>query len=83
MNGPGATRSRTTPFSASFSATNFRMANREHTRKEAEPRLRRDHSPDGYILTANHVVDGADEIKVAIGDDKKEYTGQNHRHRSQ
>jgi len=31
-------------------------------------------SPDGYILTANHVVDGADEIKVAIADDyKKEY----------
>jgi serine protease Do len=32
-------------------------------------------SPDGYILTANHVVSGADEIKVAIADDnKKEYT---------
>ncbi|MFZ1072114.1 MAG: DegQ family serine endoprotease [Verrucomicrobiia bacterium] len=25
-------------------------------------------SPDGYILTANHVVDGADEIEVAVGD---------------
>ena len=33
-------------------------------------------SPDGYILTANHVVDGADEIKVAIGDndDDKKFT---------
>ena len=32
-------------------------------------------SPNGYILTANHVVDGADEIKVSIAnDDKKEYT---------
>jgi serine protease Do len=32
-------------------------------------------SPDGYILTANHVVSGADEIKIAIADnDKKEYT---------
>ena len=32
-------------------------------------------SPDGYVLTANHVVDGADEIKIAFGDDtKKEYT---------
>jgi serine protease Do len=32
-------------------------------------------SPDGYILTANHVVNGADEIKVSIAnDDKKEYT---------
>jgi serine protease Do len=31
-------------------------------------------SQDGYILTANHVVDGADEIEVAIADNKKEYT---------
>jgi serine protease Do len=32
-------------------------------------------SPDGYILTANHVVNGADEIKVSFTDDnKKEYT---------
>lgn len=31
-------------------------------------------SPDGYILTANHVVDGADEIKVGIQNDKTEYT---------
>jgi serine protease Do len=31
-------------------------------------------SPDGYILTANHVVEGADEVKVAIDDGKKEYT---------
>ena len=32
-------------------------------------------SPDGYILTANHVVDGMDEIKVAVGDsDSKKFT---------
>ena len=31
-------------------------------------------SPDGFILTANHVVDGMDEIKVAIPDSKAEYT---------
>ena len=32
-------------------------------------------SPDGYILTANHVVDGADEIKVAVGDsDSRKFT---------
>jgi serine protease Do len=31
-------------------------------------------SPDGYILTANHVVEGMDEIKVGIPDSKQEYT---------
>lgn len=31
-------------------------------------------SPDGYILTANHVVQGADEIKVGIPNDKTEYS---------
>jgi serine protease Do len=31
-------------------------------------------SPDGYILTANHVVDGADEVKVALQNDKTEYS---------
>lgn len=32
-------------------------------------------SSDGYILTANHVVSGADELKVTLAaDDKKEYT---------
>src|SRR5665213_318882 len=32
-------------------------------------------SPEGYILTANHVVSGEEEIKVAFGDgSKKEYT---------
>jgi serine protease Do len=30
-------------------------------------------STDGYILTNNHVVDGADEINVQLGDDKKNY----------
>ena len=31
-------------------------------------------SPDGYILTANHVVAEADEVKVSIADSKTEYT---------
>jgi serine protease Do len=30
-------------------------------------------APNGYILTANHVVAGMTEIKVAIANDKKEY----------
>ena len=30
-------------------------------------------SPDGYILTANHVVDGADSVKVALSTGEKEF----------
>ncbi|HSY20025.1 MAG TPA: trypsin-like peptidase domain-containing protein [Candidatus Acidoferrales bacterium] len=30
-------------------------------------------TPDGYILTANHVVDGADEVEVGTSDDKSQY----------
>src|SRR6266567_509893 len=30
-------------------------------------------SPDGYILTANHVVSGADEIMVGLGIDLRKY----------
>lgn len=29
---------------------------------------------DGYILTNNHVVDGADEIKIALANEKKQFT---------
>jgi serine protease Do len=31
-------------------------------------------SPDGYILTANHVVEGADKIRVNVAGDEKKYT---------
>jgi serine protease Do len=47
--------------------------NREHTRKEESLGSGVIISPNGYVLTANHVVDGADEIKVSIGDSKKTY----------
>src|SRR5664280_1289837 len=30
-------------------------------------------SPEGYILTANHVIEGADEIKVALASGGKEF----------
>jgi serine protease Do len=47
--------------------------NREHTRKEESLGSGVIISSDGYILTANHVVEGADEIKISIADDKKQY----------
>ena len=30
-------------------------------------------SSDGYILTNNHVIDGADEVTVSLGDPRKDY----------
>ncbi len=47
--------------------------NRERTRREQSLGSGVVVSPEGYILTANHVVDGADEIKVSFGENKKEY----------
>ncbi len=47
---------------------------RERTRKEQSLGSGVIVSPDGYILTANHVVADADEVKVSIADSKKEYT---------
>src|SRR5581483_2315677 len=42
--------------------------NQEQTRKEQGLGSGIIVSPDGYILTANHVVRDADEIKVTVGD---------------
>ena len=47
---------------------------RERTRKEQSLGSGVIVSADGYILTANHVVADADEVKVSIADNKKEYT---------
>lgn len=30
-------------------------------------------SADGYVLTNNHVIDGAEDVKVAFGDPRKDY----------
>ncbi|MGD1087708.1 MAG: DegQ family serine endoprotease [Verrucomicrobiota bacterium] len=62
------------PFFRQFFGDQFQNDERERTRKEQSLGSGVIISPDGYILTANHVVDGADEIKVAIDDGKKEYT---------
>ena len=48
---------------------------------QGQPRTRREQSlgsgvivsSDGYILTANHVVDGADKVKVALASGEKEF----------
>jgi serine protease Do len=47
---------------------------RERTRKEESLGSGVIISPDGYILTANHVVQGASDVLVAIADGKKEFT---------
>ena len=62
------------PFFRQFFDNQFPNNGRERTRREQSLGSGVIVSPEGYILTANHVVDGADEIEVAIADNKKEFT---------
>lgn len=60
------------PFFRQFFGDQFPQDDQARSRKEESLGSGVIISPDGYILTANHVVDGADEIKVAINSSKKE-----------
>ena len=62
------------PFFRQFFGNQFLGDTRERTRKEQSLGSGVIVSADGYILTANHVVADADEVKVSIADSKKEYT---------
>jgi serine protease Do len=63
------------PFFRHFFGDQFPGGNRQLTRREESLGSGVIVSPDGYILTANHVVQGADEIKVSLGNNNgKEYT---------
>jgi serine protease Do len=64
-----------------FNDPMFRRFFGEQFGGQGEPRTRREQSlgsgvivsPDGYILTANHVVEGADKVKVALASGEKEF----------
>ena len=61
------------PIFRQFFGNQFPGDTRERTRKEQSLGSGVIVSADGYILTANHVVAEADEVKVSIADSKKEY----------
>jgi serine protease Do len=54
------------PFFRQFFGDQFPQGNPARTRRQESLGSGVVVSPDGYILTANHVVDGADEIKVKV-----------------
>jgi serine protease Do len=62
------------PFFRQFFGDQFQQQDQPRTRRQESLGSGVVVSPDGYILTANHVVDGADEIKVKVtspGGDKE------------
>jgi len=62
------------PVFRQFFGDQFPNGDQERTRRERSLGSGVIVSPDGYILTANHVVEGADEIKVSLGENKNEFT---------
>ena len=71
---PTCRRFLTTPFSASFSATNLAKASVSRApQREQSLGSGVIVSPDGTILTNNHVIDGASDIHVYLSD-KREFT---------
>ena len=62
------------PFFRQFFGNQLQGDDQERTRKEQSLGSGVIVSPDGFILTANHVVAEADEVKVSVNGDKKEYT---------
>ncbi len=62
------------PVFRQFFGSQFPNIGRERTRRDLGLGSGVIISPDGYILTSSHVVEGADEIEVAIANSKKEYT---------
>jgi serine protease Do len=61
------------PFFRQFFGNQVPDDTRERTLKERSLGSGVIVSPDGYILTANHVVADADEVRVTIADNKKEF----------
>ncbi len=61
------------PFFRQFFGGQFQYDGREQTRRENWLGSGIIVTADGYILTANHVVEGADEIKVGISSNRTEY----------
>ncbi len=64
------------PFFRQFFGSQFPQDDQPRVRKQESLGSGVVVSPNGYILTANHVVDGADEIKVKVtsANGDKEYT---------
>ena len=61
------------PFLQRFFGNQFGRQTRPRDRKEQGLGSGVIVSSDGYILTANHVVEGADSVKVALSDGEREF----------